>query len=161
MVFILVASSLHHALETLKPEAKEQFKDKTYTIPGLSPNPNTKNPRKIVQNLLSKDLKDKKDIVIWHDVSSNSFSRHGSNNFRPLSVSVLIEILKNFQDRLNALVYCHRYRTEDNFEQLKVLETDLDIKVFNIVKNFFSLNKQKDIELLKNSKHYTRVLSSD
>ena len=74
MVFILAASSLHHALETLNPDAKEQFKVKTYTIPGLSLNPNTKNPRKIVQNLLAKDLKDKKDIVIWHDALNNSIS---------------------------------------------------------------------------------------
>ena len=59
MVFIVAASSLHHALETLTTEEKEHFKDKIYTTPGLSLNPNTKNPRKIVQNLLSKDLKDK------------------------------------------------------------------------------------------------------
>ena len=72
MVFILAASSLHHAIETLTPEKKGQFKEKTHTIPGLSLNPNTKNPKKIVQNLLSKDLKDKKDIVIWHDVLNNS-----------------------------------------------------------------------------------------
>ena len=57
MVFILAASSLHHALETLSPEAKEQYKDKNYTFPGSNFNPNTKNPKKIVQNLLSKDLK--------------------------------------------------------------------------------------------------------
>ena len=61
------ASSLHHALQTLTPEEKEQYKDKTYTIPGLSLNPNTKNPRKIVQNLLSKDMKDERKncILAW------------------------------------------------------------------------------------------------
>ena len=152
MIFIIAASSLHQALETLTPEEKEQYKDKPNTIPGLSLNLNTKNPRKIVQNLLSKDLKDENRIVIWHDVLNNSISRHGSNNFRALSVSELIEILKSFQDRLSALVYCHRYRTQDIFEQLKVLETDLDIKVFNIVKDFISPKKQKDTELLENFK---------
>ena len=151
MVFILADSFLHHALETVNHEAKEQFKDKTYTIPVLSLDPNTKNLRKIVQNLLSKDLKDEKDIVIWHDVLNNIISRHGSNNFRALSVSELIETLKSLQDRFSALVYCHRYRTGDIFEQLKILETDLDIKVFNIVKDFVS-PKKKDSELLKNFK---------
>ena len=34
MVFMIAASSLHHALETLNPEEKEQYKDKTHTIPG-------------------------------------------------------------------------------------------------------------------------------
>ena len=152
LIFIIAASSLHQALETLTPEEKEQYKDKPNTIPGLSLNLNTKNPRKIVQNLLSKDLKDENRIVIWHDVLNNSISRHGSNNFRALSVSELIEILKSFQDRLSALVYCHRYRTQDIFEQLKVSETDLDIKVFNIVKDFISPKKQKDTELLENFK---------
>ena len=64
MVFILAASSLHHAFETLTPEEKERYKDKIFSVPGLSLNPNTKNPRKIVQNLLAKDLKEKKDIVL-------------------------------------------------------------------------------------------------
>ena len=97
MVFILAASSLHHALETLTPDEKERYKSKIFSIPGLSLNPLTKNPKKIVQNLLSKDLKDKNNIVIWHDVINNSISRHHSNNFCALSVSELIEILKNIQ----------------------------------------------------------------
>ena len=152
MVFILAASSLHHAIETLTPDEKEHFKDKIYTIPGLSLNPNTKNPRKIVQNLLSKDLKDKKDIVIWHDVLNNSISKHDSNNFRALSELDLIEIVKNLQDKLCALVYCQRNRTPYIFEELKVLQTDHCIKVFSIVKDFVSVKKQKDPEFLKNFK---------
>ena len=152
MVFILAASSLHHAIETLTPDEKEHFKDKIYTIPGLSLNPNTKNPRKIVQNLLSKDLKDKKDIIIWHDVLNNSISKHDSNNFRALSVLDLIETVKNLQDKLCALVYCQRNRTPYIFEELKVLQTDHNIKVFSIVKDFISVKKQKDPEILKQFK---------
>ena len=64
MVFRLAASSLHHAIETLTADAKAFYKDKIYFIPGLSLNPNTKNSQKIVRNLLAKDLKEKKDIVI-------------------------------------------------------------------------------------------------
>ena len=143
MVFILAASSLHHVLETLSPEQKDRFKDKTYTIPGLSLNPNTKNPKKVVQNLLSKDLKDKKDIVIWHDVLNNSISKHDSNNFRALSVFDLIETLKNLQDKLRALVYCQRNRTPYIFDELKVLQSDHNIKVFSIVKDFISVKKTK------------------
>ena len=143
MVFIVAASSLHHALETLTTEEKEYFNDKLFTIPGLSLNPNTKNPRKIVQNLLSKDLKDKKDIVIWHDVLNNSISKHDSNNFRALSVLDLIETVKNLQDKLCALVYCQRNRTPYTFEELKVLQTDHCIKVFSIVRDFVSVKKTK------------------
>ena len=151
MVFIVAASSLHHALETLTAEKKGPFKHKIYIIPGLSRNPSTKNPRKTVQNLLSKDLKDKKDIVIWHDILNNSISKHDSNNFGALSVLDLIETVKNLQDKLCALVYCQRNRiyTPYIFEELKVLQADHRIKVFSIVKDFVSAKKQKDPEIVK------------
>ena len=54
----------------------------------------------------------------------------------------LIEVLKSLQDKLSALMYCHLYRTPDIFEQLKALETDLNIKVFNIVKDFRRKNRR-------------------
>ena len=59
MVFILATSSLDQALETLPSEKRYQYKEKLFSIPGLSLNPKTKNPQKIVQNLLSKDLEEK------------------------------------------------------------------------------------------------------
>ena len=152
MVFILAASSLHHALETLTDEEKTRYHDNVFSIPGLSLNKNTKNPKKIVQNLLANDLKGKENIVIWHDVLNNSISRHDSNNFCSLSVLEIIEVLKSFQDKLCALVYCNRYRTPDIFEQLKLLEVDLHVKVFNMVKDFISPKKQKNAELLKKFK---------
>ena len=152
MVFILAASSLDHALETLIPEKRNHYKEKIFSIPGLSLNPHTKNPQKIVQNLLSKDLKDKNNIVIWHDVINNSISRHDSNNFNALSVHDLIEVLKSLQDKLSSLVYCHRFRTPYIFDALNVLETDYNIKVFNVVKDFISSKKQKDPQLLKKFK---------
>ena len=46
MVFILAASSLDHALETLTPEKRNHYKEKVFSIPGLSLNPHTKNPKK-------------------------------------------------------------------------------------------------------------------
>ena len=152
MVFILAASSLNHALATLTPEEKERYKDKIFSVPGLSLNPNTKNHRKIVQNLLAKDLKEKKDIVIWHDVLNNSISRHDSNNFQASTVSQLIDVLKGLHDKLSALVYCQRFRTPYIFDALNVLKTDQNIEVFSIVKDFISSKKQKDPELLKQYK---------
>ena len=152
MVFILAASSLHHAFETLTPEEQERYKDKIFSIPGLSLNPNTKNQRKIVQNLLAKDLKEKKDIVIWHAVLNNSISCHDSNNFQALTVSQLIDVLKGLHDKLSALVYCQRFRTPYIFDALNVLKTDQNIEVFSIVKDFNSSKKQKDPELLKQYK---------
>ena len=149
MVFIIAASSLDHALETLTPEKREQYKEKIFSIRGLSLNPHTKNPKKIVQNLFSKDLKDKNNVVIWHDVINNSISRHDSNNFNALSVPDLIDVLISLQDKLSSLVYCHRFRTPYIFDALNVLETDYNIKVFNVGKDFISSKKQKNPELLK------------
>ena len=63
MVLILAASFLHHALETLSPDKKEPIQSKVFSIPCLSLNIKTKNPKKIVQNLLVKDLKGKKTLL--------------------------------------------------------------------------------------------------
>ena len=75
MVFIIAASSLHHALDTLPPEKRLPHKEKILTIPGLSLNNHAKNPQKVVQNLLQKDFAEKPEIVIWHDVLNNSLSK--------------------------------------------------------------------------------------
>ena len=121
-------------------------------MPGLSLNPKTKNPKTIVQYLLSKDLKEKKNIVIWLDVLNNSISRHDSNNFQALTVPQLFDVLKSFQDKLSALVYCQRFRTPYIFDALNVLKTDHNYEVFSIVKDFVSSKKQNDPEFLKQYK---------
>ena len=149
MVFIVAASSVDHALETLNPENRKNYNERVYSLPGLSLNVNTKNPKKIVQNLLSKELSDKTDIVIWHDVLNNSISKHESNNFRPLTVPQLLEILKFFENKLRALVYCHRFRTPNILPNLKEIEKTTNIKVFSIVDDFISTRKQKDPDFLK------------
>ena len=86
MVLKLAASSLHHAIEIVTPENKNALKEKVYSIPVLNLNVNAKNPRKIVQNLIEKDFKDEKELIIWHDVINNSICKHKSNFYRALSV---------------------------------------------------------------------------
>ena len=104
MVYILASSSVYHALDTLIIETRKTYNDKIFSIPGLSLNPITKNPQKIMQNLLSKILAEKTDIIIWHDVLNKSISKHESNNNRALSVPQLFEILKSIENKLRALV---------------------------------------------------------
>ena len=155
MVIVVAASSVDHALDTLKPEKRKKYNEKIFSIPGLSLNPNTKNPRKFVQNLLSKDLARKSDIVFWHDVLNNSISKHESNNFRPLSVSQLLNILKSFKNKLRALGYCHRVRTPNIYQTLKEIEKTTNIKVLSIVDDFISTRKQKDPDFLKKTQGVT------
>ena len=152
MVFILAASSLDHALETLPSAKRDQYKEKFFSIPGLSLNRKTNNPQKIVQNLLPKDLEEKNDVVLWHDILNNSISRQDSNNFQALTVSQFIDELKAIQDKICALVYCQSYRTPYFFYALNELKTEHNFELFSIVKDFISTKKQKDPELLKKYK---------
>ena len=46
MVFIVAATSVDHALDTLNPENRKTYNEKIFSIPGLSFNPYTKNPKK-------------------------------------------------------------------------------------------------------------------
>ena len=148
MVRILAASSLHHAIKTINPENQTSIKEKVYSIPGLSLNIHAKNPKKVVQNLIEKDFKDEKELIIWHDVINNSICKHKSNFYRALSVIDLVNVLKSYQHRIRALVYCQRNRTPDIFLQLK----ETNILVLSIEKDFISLRKQKDSDYLQNLK---------
>ena len=148
MVRILAASFLHHAIETVDSEQQKAINEKVYSIPGLSLNIHAKNPQKIVQNLIEKDFKDEKELIIWHDVINNSICKHKSNFYCALSVIDLVNVLKSYQHRIRALVYCQRNRTPDIFLQLK----ETNIFVLNIEKDFISLRKQKDLDYLQNLK---------
>ena len=68
MLRFLAASSLRHAIEIVKHEDQKAYKEKVHSIPGLNLNINAKNPEKVVQSLIEKHFKNKKEIVIWHDV---------------------------------------------------------------------------------------------
>ena len=62
-----------------------------------------------MQNLLRRGpLARKQNIVIWHDVISNSLSKHRSNNYTSLSPEELIQLLFEFRNRIRAIVYVQR-----------------------------------------------------
>ena len=119
MVFILAASSLHHATKTLPEALQDHYKKKIYALPCLSFNPNGLKVRKTAQFELNHFFRDKKRLVIWHDVVNNSISRHRNNNNKPLTPSQLIAVLEEYQERIEAIVYCRREGTPDIYNQLK------------------------------------------
>ena len=49
----------------------------------------------------------------------NSLSRHRSNNNKPLTPSQLIEVLEEYQERIEAIVYYPIEGTPDIYNQLK------------------------------------------
>ena len=140
MVFILAASSLHHVIKTLPQALKDHHKNRNYALPGLSVNPNALKVRKTAQFQLSHFFRDEKRLVIWHDVVNNSLSLHRSNNNKPLTPSQLIVVLEKYQESIEAIVYCPREGTPDNYNQLK-RSTPVTI---HFVKDIVSRRKQKD-----------------
>ena len=103
MVFILAASSLHHAIKTSLQALQDHYKKGIYALPGLSFNPNAVKVRKTAQFQLSHFFPDKKRLLLWHDVVNNSLSRHRSNNNKPLTPSQLIAVLEEYQERIEAI----------------------------------------------------------
>ena len=97
MVYILAASSLHHAIKTLPEALQDHYKKGILALPGLSFNPNALKVRKNAQFQLSHFFRDKKRLVIWHDVVNNSLSRHRSNNNKPLHLRSLLKCLKSIR----------------------------------------------------------------
>ena len=92
-VSIPSASSLPHKLT-----------EQVFIIPGLSLKTNSEIAKKIVQNVLNSELKDKNDVVCWHDVIDNSISSHNSKIFHFRSVPEILAILKQLKNRLE--FYC-------------------------------------------------------
>ena len=145
MVFKLAPSSLHQDIKTAPQVTQNRYKRNVYALPGLIFNPNALKVRKTAQFQLSHLFRDKKRLVIWHDVVNNSLSRHQSNNNKPLTPSQLISVLENYQERIEAIVYCPREGTPDIYDQVKRSA----LVTIHLVKDNVSRRKQKDPSLLK------------
>ena len=76
---------------------------------------------------------------------NSSLSRHRSNNNKPLKSSQLIAVLEEYQECIEAIVYCPTEGTPDIYDQLK-RSTPF---TFHIVKDIVSKRKQRDPSLLK------------
>ena len=113
MVFIIAASSLYPSVNTLPLTLQKRLDDTFKAVPGLSFNLNANNRQKTVQYLLSNSPKCmiEKKFIIWHDVKSNSLSKHRSNNDNPLTPESLIKILEEYKNKISAIIYVHRQNT--------------------------------------------------
>ena len=95
--------------------------------------------------MLDVELKDKNNVVFWHDVINYSISGHKSNGFRSLSVPELLAILNKLENKLTALVYCQRDQSLNIVDELKTQS----ISVLHVEKNFLSSRKQKGQDFVK------------
>ena len=76
---------------------------------------------------------------------NNSLFRHCSSNNKPLTPSQFITVLEEYQERIEAIVFCPREGIPDIYNQLK----RSTLITIHLVKDVVSRRKQKDPSLLK------------
>ena len=145
MVFILGASSLFHAINSLPVSTQNRYKSTVFSLPGFSLNPFAVNERKTVQYQLDNVFRHKTDVIIWHDAIDISLTSHRTNNFRALAFSELSKVLESYQTRLKAIVYCPRNGAPNIFGFLK----QTDVLTIHVLIDIASKRKQKDPKLVK------------
>ena len=150
MVYVIGASSLNATIGRVPYNVRRELFGRSYSLGGLSFNWNAKNPLKVLQNLLTGRgvLARKYKVIIWHDIINNSISKHRSNNYRAISVENLLQILRDFSHRIEAVVYCRREGAPDNFR--KLLESK--ITILDVKSNLLSHRNSKDFIVLHDLK---------
>ena len=154
MVYIIGASCLHKLTQSLTYNNRKKFKAQSTSISGLSLNLNARNPLKVVKNLFKNQgvLRQRKDIIIWHDIINNSITAHSSNYcpirdiYPPLSPRKLartLEILKK-KYSIKAVVYTRRQGTPD----LSIALRDSGILILEVRKNLLLRKAKRNPELL-------------
>ena len=133
MILIVGASCVSKVNRVTPHRVKKEhnFLGNVYGVPSLSLNPNVKNVSLNMQNLFDKKpLRNRNNIVLWHDVINNSITPHNSNNDHPLTIKQLLEVLKKYRHKLSAIVYNQRFGTPDLFETLcqRKLTTIISVK---------------------------------
>ena len=78
-----------------------------------------------------------KNFIIWHNVKSNSLSKHRSNNDYPLTPESLIEILKEYKNKISAIIYVHRQNNPNIYGSL----VETGILTINVTKHLISKKK--------------------
>ena len=105
MVLLVGASCLDNAYRNLRYTTRKRLKKDKIASRGLSLNPKSIIPLKILQNLLKKGFLESKKNIIWHDVVSNSISKHRSNKDNPCEIDKLLEILTGPKQNIEAILY--------------------------------------------------------
>ena len=75
-------------------------------------------------------------------------SKHRSNNDNPLAPESLFEILKEYKNKISAIIYVHRQNTPNIYGRL--LETGM--LTIDVTKHLISKRKANDKELIRKLK---------
>ena len=152
MVYLIGARSLYRAFNSSPYSLRSSIYKKSTAIPGLSLNRNSNNRLKDLGFLLETgQLRDRSDLVCWHDVINNSITEHESNGNKALTVEQLSQILKKHSHKFAAIIYCRRISTPNILEELRTL----NILIIDVKKNFCSSASRKHQKLPLNYKKIT------
>lgn len=148
MVYLIGASCLRNAIDKLPYFQKRNFPVPYTAIGGLSLNVNAVNQFQNLRFLLSNGyLKNKRNIILWHGVISNTVSKHRLNNKSEPDIVSLVDYLKEHKDRFSCIIYCKRTTSLDYFNELR----STGILILDVRRNLISRRKQNnkaiDVEL--------------
>ena len=141
-MYITGASSLKRAINS-QPHS---LKKSSTAISSLTSNPNVNRLSINLPFLLeSVSLKNRSNLVLWHDLLNNSVTSHKSNIFIPLTIEQLIKQL-----------LCHKERISDLLSIVIVLELrnyfepleQAGFLVIRVTKNLISPRKQQSQKLI-------------
>ena len=89
-----------------------------------------------------------KNFIIWHNVINSSLSKHRSNNDNPLTPESLIKILKEYKNKISAIIYVHRQNTTNIYGRL----VETRILTINVTKHLISKRKASNKEAIRKLK---------
>ena len=117
-MFIVAASSLHHAIQTLPKNSRKRLNTYVLAIPGATLQTFVRNRNKSLSFLLQYPLRKTENIILWHDIINNTISQHKSNFYKLCSPQELIGSVLKLKHRLSAIIYCQRIGTPNVLQQL-------------------------------------------
>ena len=136
-MYIIGASNIARALK-YSPQLNKRVQCRITGIPSLSLNHNS--PKNLNhQYYLERKPLNRTDIVIWHDILSNSLTPHHSNNNKLLTIDELIQALITIKHRVKAIVYTRKFGTKELFE---VIWKSTGILTINIRTHLLTKRKQ-------------------
>ena len=172
MVFILGASSLRNTIQGLPYTQRRTFLGSSFYLGGLTFDSSRRDKSKIVQIYLNGgSLEKKRKLVIWHDLINNSLTpfeekvKSGRKTPRrsldtrshcpPCSkketpeqvqkrIAELVDTIKSFKDRIEAIVYIKRFGAPDALKQLR----STGVVVIDAFNQLISHRNRKNARLL-------------
>ena len=141
-MIVVGASSLRRTLDYLPYDLRVKYRRFTFAKSGLSLNPNNVSKLKKLQWLLRNGSLKSREIILWHDVTNNSITKHPKNFNTKCSPEQLTEIITNFQHQIAAIIYIRRDGTPHIFEKLRKTKP----LIIDAIKRLLPKQKQNDID---------------